>query len=180
MKQSLTLAALIVLLGSTAVTRAQQDSDQQNNNSYVYEDNSWAVQEAEPLSLDGDETGSTSTTTTETTTETTTSKSCCKSSCHSSCDGFWMFPEPAPVGSIVTDRPGFSDSASLVPRGRFQIEGGYTFTYDREGKRRTIDHQFPEIALRTGLTDWLEFRAKWNGFSLTQTCLRQPFGLQDV
>jgi hypothetical protein len=84
-------------------------------------------------------------------------------------EGFWIFPEPAPLeGKIATDRPGFSDTAALVPRGRFQIEGGYTFTYDREGKRRVQDHQMPEIAFRTGLTDWLEFRAKWNGYSYSE------------
>src|SRR5437879_3900425 len=34
--------------------------------------------------------------------------------------GFWIFPQPAPVpGPIVTDRPGFSDSASTVARGHF-------------------------------------------------------------
>lgn len=83
--------------------------------------------------------------------------------------GFWIFPEPAPLeGRIATDRPAFSDTAALVPRGRFQIEGGYQFTYDRESKRRIRDHTFPELAFRTGLTDWLEFRAKWNGASLTE------------
>jgi hypothetical protein len=93
--------------------------------------------------------------------------------------GFWFFPSPAPLeGMIATDRPAFSDTASLVPRGRFQIEGGYTFSYDREGDKRTYDHLFPEIALRTGLTDWLEFRAKWNGYSLTETMdrIRTPAG----
>ena len=88
----------------------------------------------------------------------------------SSSEGFWIFPSPAPLtGRIATDRPAFSDTASLVPRGRFQFEGGYQFTYDREGKKRTYDHLFPESAFRTGLTDWLEFRMKWNGYSLTET-----------
>lgn len=119
--------------------------------------------ESQPLSLQ-----ETSTTTETTTTETTTSSS----------DGFWIFPEPAPLGSIVTDRPGFSDAAALVPRGRFQIESGYTFTYDREHDKRVIDHTFPEVALRTGLTDWLEFRTKWNGYSLTETLdrIKTPAG----
>jgi outer membrane putative beta-barrel porin/alpha-amylase len=98
-----------------------------------------------------------------TTTETTTAETARSS------EGFWIFPEPAPIGSIVTDRPGFSDSASLVPRGRFQIESGYTFTYDREHDKRVIDHNFPELAFRTGLTDWLEFRALWIGYGLTET-----------
>lgn len=88
---------------------------------------------------------------------------------NSSSQGFWIFPAPAPLtGRIATDRPAFSDTASLVPRGRFQIEGGYQFTYDRESKRRIYDHTFPETALRTGLTDWLELRMKWNGYSLTE------------
>lgn len=92
--------------------------------------------------------------------------------------GFWMFPEPAPLGSIVTDRPGFSSSATLVPRGRTQIESGYTFTYDREGKKRVIDHTFPEIGLRTGLMDWLELRVNWAGGSLTETLdvIKTPAG----
>ncbi|HUN80959.1 MAG TPA: transporter [Phycisphaerae bacterium] len=86
---------------------------------------------------------------------------------------FWIFGEAAPLTSpIVTDRPGFSDSASLVPRGHFQVESGYTFTYDREGHSRTIDHNMPELALRTGLTDWLEFRAQWTGYSYTETLNR--------
>ena len=72
------------------------------------------------------------------------------------------------TGKIATDRPGFSDTASLVPRGRIQIESGYTFTYDREHDRRVIDHNYPELALRTGLTDWLEFRALWIGYSSTE------------
>jgi len=90
-------------------------------------------------------------------------------SSNSSSSGFWIFPSPAPMTDrIATDRPAFSDTASLVPRGRFQIEGGYQFTYDRESKRRIYDHTFPEIAFRTGLTDWLEFRMKWNGYSLSE------------
>jgi hypothetical protein len=83
---------------------------------------------------------------------------------------FWIFPEPAPlVGKIATDRPGFSDSAGLVPRGRTHIEGGYQFTYDREGKKRIYDHTLPQAALRTGLLDNLEFRANWSGYSFTET-----------
>src|SRR5262249_17931745 len=93
--------------------------------------------------------------------------------------GFWFFPEPAPLtGPIATDRPGFSDTASLVPRGHFQIESGYTFSYDREGSTRTINHTMPEIALRTGLTDWLEFRTQWTGYSYTEVLqeIKTPAG----
>lgn len=102
-----------------------------------------------PLSLD------------ETKTETTDTKS--------ASSGIWIFPDQAPLdGKIATDRPAFSDTASLVPRGRFQIESGYTFTYDREDDRRVIDHTMPAVALRTGITDWLEFRTQWFGYSYTE------------
>lgn len=114
-----------------------------------------------PLSLQDSSSSSSSTDSTAESTESTTKEQ--------SSGGFWIFPDPAPLGVIVTDRPGFSDAAALVPRGRFQIESGYTFTYDREHDKRTIDHNTPELAFRTGLTDWLEFRALWIGYSMTET-----------
>lgn len=84
-------------------------------------------------------------------------------------DGFWMFPEPAPLtGPIATDRPGFSDTASLVPRGHIQIESGYTYSYDDEHHRKVNSNTVPELAFRTGLTDWLEFRAQWAGYNYSQ------------
>ncbi len=84
--------------------------------------------------------------------------------------GFWMFPKPAPLtGRIATDRPGFSDNAGLVPRGRNQFEMGYTFTYDREDDDRLISHTFPELLYRTGLTDYLELRIAWTGGTLIET-----------
>jgi hypothetical protein len=101
----------------------------------------------EPLALDDS--------TTSTTTETTTSS-----------EGFWFWPEPAPLkGPISTDRPGFSDSANLVPRGHIQIESGYTYTYDSEHGTRINDHSAPQLAFRTGLTDWMELRIQWAGYS---------------
>lgn len=79
-----------------------------------------------------------------------------------------MFGQPAEgEGPIVTDRPGFSDSAALVPVGRLQIEGGYTYTRNRENNVDSDHHTFPELALRYSVTDWLELRTKWNGWSIT-------------
>lgn len=87
--------------------------------------------------------------------------------------GFWIFPSPTPLqGSLSTDRPGFSDSYSLVPRGRFHIEGGYSFTYDREQHSRTKNHLLGEWSLRTGITDDFELRIKWGGFSFTDAVYR--------
>jgi hypothetical protein len=83
----------------------------------------------------------------------------------------WRAPFDEPIS---TDRPDFTEATSVVPRGRFQLEGGYTFTYDREGERRTRDHTFPEFLLRTGIaTDW-ELRIGWEGFSLTEEVFRAP------
>jgi hypothetical protein len=80
---------------------------------------------------------------------------------------FWP---PAPWAEpLVSDRPDFTESASVVPRGRFQLEGGYTFSYDRESGRRRADHTLPELLLRTGLMDGLELRVGWPGFSFTES-----------
>jgi len=60
---------------------------------------------------------------------------------------------------MVTDRPDFTESASVVPTGHLQLEAGYTFTRDRgdEGLRR--GHAYPEALLRIGLTERVELRA---------------------
>jgi hypothetical protein len=84
--------------------------------------------------------------------------------------GFWIFPSRPPLeGSMSSDRPGFSDSYALVPRGYHHLEFGYTFAYDREQSTRVKSHTLGEFSLRTGLTDELELRVKWNGFSFTES-----------
>ncbi len=69
---------------------------------------------------------------------------------------------------LVTDRPDFTESTDAVPRGHFQLESGYTFTYDREREDRLHDHTAPELLLRIGLVDNLELRLGWTGYSWTQ------------
>jgi len=73
---------------------------------------------------------------------------------------------------LVTDRPDFTEATNTVPRGHLQLEMGYTFTYDKEDGNRTIDHTLPEFLLRTGLTDWLELRIGWAGWSSTEDVFR--------
>lgn len=87
----------------------------------------------------------------------------------------WLDEWRAPFdGPISTDRPDFSESTGVVPRGRFQFETGYTFTRDSELGTRTGEHTFPEILLRMGLaTDW-ELRIGWTGFSLGEEVFRAP------
>ncbi|HYG64556.1 MAG TPA: transporter [Thermoanaerobaculia bacterium] len=58
-------------------------------------------------------------------------------------------PEP-----LVTDRPDFTESPSVVPSGHFQVEGGATFTRVEEEDADT----FGEILVRIGLGKGLEAR----------------------
>lgn len=77
---------------------------------------------------------------------------------------------PAPLTEpLVTDRPDFTESTDAIPRGHFQLESGYTFTYDRERANRVHDHTAPELLLRIGLIDNLELRLGWTGYSWTQS-----------
>ena len=64
---------------------------------------------------------------------------------------------------LETDRPDFTETPTTVGQGVLQVEGGYTFTYDREGGTRTTDHSFPETLFRLGMfADWFELRLDWN------------------
>jgi hypothetical protein len=83
--------------------------------------------------------------------------------------GFWIFNRPPLEGTLSTDRPGFSDSFALVPRGYHHLESGYSFYYDHENGTRTKTHAIGEFSLRAGLTDWFELRIKWSGYSLAET-----------
>ncbi len=81
--------------------------------------------------------------------------------------GFWFWDRPSEVGSMASDRPGFSDSYSVVPRGYTQLEGGYSFYYDKENESRTKNQVLGELSLRTGLFENFELRVKWTGYSFT-------------
>ncbi len=84
--------------------------------------------------------------------------------------GFFVWPNPAAVvGALSTDRPGFADSTTLMPRGHLQLELGYTFTQDQEDGVRTRDHAIAQTNLRAGLRNDLELRLLWNGLSATET-----------
>ncbi|MFQ5491236.1 MAG: transporter [Phycisphaerae bacterium] len=69
---------------------------------------------------------------------------------------------------LVTDRPDFTESTQAVPFGRFQLEAGYTLTYDRQDDDRLRNHTFPEVLLRVGISPDVELRFGWSGYSLTQ------------
>ena len=67
--------------------------------------------------------------------------------------GLWFW-EPADLTEpLVTDRPDFTESTDAVPRGRFQLEMGYTFPYDRETTDRVRNLTAPESPLSLGRVD---------------------------
>lgn len=86
----------------------------------------------------------------------------------------WLGLEAAPIEEpLASDRPDFTESALTVPRGRAQLEMGYTLSYDREKGRRVTDQTFPEALLRVGLVDDLELRIGWVGLSFTEELFRE-------
>jgi hypothetical protein len=73
---------------------------------------------------------------------------------------------------LVTDRPDFTESTLTVPYGHFQLEGGYTFTYDREHHDRRREHTAPELLLRVGIVEDFELRFGWEGYAVTSSNFR--------
>jgi len=69
----------------------------------------------------------------------------------------------------VTDRPDFTESTDAVPRGHVQLEGGYTFAYERAHKDRRRSHTAPEALLRVGLFDSFELRLGWEGYAWSES-----------
>jgi hypothetical protein len=64
------------------------------------------------------------------------------------------------VGSIITDRPDFTESTQTVPRGRVQLESGYT--YSRSGTTR--EHSFGELLVRVAAGGRSEIRVGVNSY----------------
>ena len=61
---------------------------------------------------------------------------------------------------IETDRPTFSLSPNTIPKGRIQIETGYTFSLEKSSPD-VKTHNFPETLVRIGLTERTELRVEW-------------------
>jgi Putative MetA-pathway of phenol degradation len=80
-------------------------------------------------------------------------------------DRLWavLLEDEDPDGPINTDRPTFTPANTVVPRGRLQLESGFTFNYERTSATRAELYDFPELAIRYGLTKRLEFRTFWLG-----------------
>jgi hypothetical protein len=91
-----------------------------------------------------------------------------------------------PDGPISTDRPTFTPANTVVPRGRLQFESGFTFNSERTATTRSALYDFPELAMRYGLWDRVEFRTFWLGQTYIQSqsrpggLWRQGGGLSDM
>lgn len=77
--------------------------------------------------------------------------------------------EPAPL-VISADRPGFSETTSIVPSLHLQLETGYTFTFRNRDGVETQRNNAPEILARFGvLDDCLEVRISTAGYVWSRT-----------
>lgn len=71
---------------------------------------------------------------------------------------------------LVTDRPDFTESASVVGCGVVQLEAGYTYTYDSTSTTSSHEQTYPETLLRVGLlAEWMEFRLDWTYNDVRET-----------
>ncbi len=63
---------------------------------------------------------------------------------------------------IETERHDFTQSAVTVGRGIVQVEGGYSYFYKDTEEETESAHTTPEMMLRVGLSEDIEFRVRWN------------------
>lgn len=62
---------------------------------------------------------------------------------------------------IETDRHDFTQATTTVGRGVAQVEAGYTCFYSDNREEIEQAHTTPEMMVRLGLTDDIEFRVRW-------------------
>lgn len=77
--------------------------------------------------------------------------------------------------ALVTDRPDFTESTETVKLGRFQLEGGYTFTRIDNNKEHTLG----ELLLRIGAGQRLELRIGISSYALTRSPSGNSSGFHD-
>lgn len=66
--------------------------------------------------------------------------------------------------AMTTDRPDFTEATQTVQKGHVQFELGYTFSKDKTNEVKLEEHIVPEILMRLGLNEDLEFRFVWGGY----------------
>jgi hypothetical protein len=72
---------------------------------------------------------------------------------------------------MVTDRPDATESSSIVPRGLFQFEVGWTHTENDEGGVEFENDAAPEVLLRAGLSERIELRVGFGGYQWAETTI---------
>lgn len=80
-----------------------------------------------------------------------------------------LFGAPAGAQELVTDRPDQTESALTVPAGAWQIESGWTFISNDEGRVEVEVHEAPGTLLRVGLAERWELRLGWGGVARVET-----------
>jgi hypothetical protein len=63
---------------------------------------------------------------------------------------------------IETERHDFTQSAITIGRRVVQLESGYSYFYKDADEEIESSHTFPEMLLRVGLSEDIEFRVRWN------------------
>ena len=98
---------------------------------------------------------------------------------HSAGERPWLFDKAAQfAGPISTDRPSFSLGPNTVPPGRFQIEAGYTFSFE-QAHPNVKTHSLPETLVRIGLIDGVELRVEWPTWTILDNGTRRT-SLRDL
>ncbi|MBW3624064.1 MAG: transporter [Armatimonadetes bacterium] len=77
---------------------------------------------------------------------------------------------------LITDRPDFTESPQSVPKGRLQLEGGYTFTRTGAVKQ----HDVGELLLRVGTGARSELRLGFSSYSWLESPGGDASGFQDT
>ena len=78
-------------------------------------------------------------------------------------EGFEFDAEPEEERErIETERHDFTQSTTVVGRGVTQVEFGYSFFQNSNEEEVEDSHTTPELMIRYGLTDKLEFRIRYN------------------
>ena len=63
---------------------------------------------------------------------------------------------------IETERHDFTQSATTVGHGVFQIESGYSYFSKQNEHEKENAHTYPEMLVRLGLSEDIEFRLRWH------------------
>lgn len=81
---------------------------------------------------------------------------------------------------LISDRPDFTESSSVVGLGVLQIESGYTYSYESSQAVQAMGHSYPEALFRLGLfAEWLELRCG-TGFQSLETNGVRLSGAEDL